>query len=122
MDEVDARQACEEPPLVGAQLSEFLESGERFLSIGLARPLATQPDVNSSVVVGFPADESLKKVIGFLDDPALFRDTVNETCERCSLTAEQCAVRGAEPTHLQAQQAKTERRLAMNQLAAQMRG
>ena len=117
---VDAAPS-EESPLVGAQLSEFLDSGERFLSIGFARPLATQPDVNSSVVVGFPVDENLKKVIGFLNDPALFRDTVNETCERCPLRAEQCSVRGAEPIHLQAQQDETERRLAMSQLAAQLR-
>jgi transcriptional regulator with XRE-family HTH domain len=122
MEEENAPQSSEEPPLVGAQLSQFLESGDQFLSLGFARPLATQPDVNSSVVVGFPVDDNLKKVVGFLDDPALFRDTVNETCERCPLTADQCLVRGAEPTHLQAQQAETERHLAMNQLAAQLKG
>ena len=112
----------ESPPLVGAQLSESLDSGDRFLSIGFARPLTTQPDVNSSVVVGFPVDAKLREVVGFLDDPTLFRDTINETCERCPLTAEQCPVRGAEPSYLQEQQAETERRLAMSQLSAQLRG
>jgi hypothetical protein len=121
MDGEDAPQTSEELPLVGAQLSEFLDSGDRFLSIGFARPLATQPDVNSSVVVGFPVDEQLKNVVGFLNDPALVRDTVHETCERCPLTQEQCQVRGAEPIHLQEQQAETERRLAMSRLAAEVR-
>jgi transcriptional regulator with XRE-family HTH domain len=121
MEDDTAPQTSEEPPLVGAQLSESLDSGDRFLSIGFARPLATQPGVNSSVVVGFPVDEQLKKVVGFLDDPALFRDTVNETCERCPLTYEECPVRGAEPTYLQAQEAERERQQAMSLLAAQLR-
>lgn len=121
MEQENAPQTSEDPPLVGAQLSASLDSGDRFLSIGFARPLATQPDVNSSVVVGFPVDEQLKKVVGFLDDPALFRDTINETCERCPLTSEQCAVRGAAPTYLQEQEAENERRQAMSDLAVQMR-
>jgi hypothetical protein len=122
MDGEDAPKTSEERPLAGAQLSEFLDSGEQFLSIGFARPLATQPDVNSSVVVGFPVDEHLQKVVGFWDDPALARDTINETCERCPLTPEQCAVRGAEPTYLQEQDAERERQQAMKQLAAQVSG
>ena len=120
MGQTDAPQTSEEPPLVGAQLSQFLDSGDQFLSLGFARPLATQPDVNSSVVVGFPVDENLKRAVGFLDDPALFQDTINETCERCPLTAEQCRVRGAEPTYLQEQEAERERQQAMSDLAAQI--
>ena len=116
-----APKTSEEPPLVGAQLSEFLDSGDRFLSIGFARPLATQPNVNSSVVVGFPVDDQLQKVVVFLNDPALFQDTINETCERCPLTREQCTVRGAEPTYLQEQEAEREREQAMRDLAAQLR-
>ena len=77
--------------------------------------------MNSSVVVGFPVDEQLQKVVGFLDDPALFRDTINETCERCPLTPDQCAVRGAEPTYLQEQEAERERRQAMSDLAVQVK-
>jgi transcriptional regulator with XRE-family HTH domain len=110
-----------EPPPVGVQLSEFLESGDSFLSIGFARPLALQPNVNSSVVVGFPVDAELRNTIRFLQDPAVPREIINETCERCSLTADQCSVRGAEPTRLQEKQAETERRLAMSQLVAQLR-
>lgn len=121
MDRADAPQTSEDPPLIGAQLSEFLDSGDRFLSLGLARPLATQPDVNSSVVVGFPVDEQLQKVVGFLNAPALFQDTINETCERCPLTPEQCTVRGAEPTYLQTQEAERERQIAMQQLAVQLK-
>ncbi len=44
---------------------------------------------------------------------------INETCERCPLSAEQCLVRGAEPTILQAEQRDQARKLALNQLRAQ---
>lgn len=114
-------QRFDEPPQVGVQLSEFLESGDSFLSLGFARPLALQPNVISSVVVGFPIDAEAKNIIRFLQDPAIPREIINETCERCPLTSDQCAVRGAEPTRLWEIQAERERRLAMSQLAAQLR-
>ncbi len=111
-----------DPPLVGVQMSEFLESGDKFLCIGFARPLAMQPDVHSSVVVGFRVDADLKNEVRFTNDPAIPGDIIHETCERCPLTAVQCAVRGAEPVKLRQKQAETERRLAMSQLAAKLRG
>ncbi len=121
MEQGQGPAAPADPPLVGVQLSEFLESGERFLCIGFGRPLAMQPDVKSSVIVGFPVDGDLMKVVRFADDPAIPREIIHETCERCPLTAEQCAVRGAEPVILQAKQAERERRLALSRLAAQLR-
>jgi hypothetical protein len=41
---------------------------------------------------------------------------INETCERCPLTAEQCPVREAEPTFLRRREVETARKLALNRL------
>ncbi|MCP4424988.1 MAG: helix-turn-helix domain-containing protein, partial [Chloroflexi bacterium] len=72
------------PP--AAQISEFLESGERFLSFGFARSMVLTPGVTSSVIVGFRVDEKLKQTVGFCGDTAVPTAIINETCERCPLT------------------------------------
>lgn len=107
-------------PLVGVQNSQFLDSNERFLSFGFARPLALSPNIGSSVVVGFRVTPELNQTIRFVDDPAIPAVVINETCERCSLTESQCTVRGAEPTLLRAETERLERKAALNQLVAQL--
>lgn len=106
--------------LVGAQISEFLDSKERFLSFGFARPLALDPEMGSSVVIGFRLAPDLRRVIRFVEDPTLPIIIINETCERCPLTADQCSVRGAEPSILQAEKQRTQREAALRQLVAQL--
>lgn len=107
-------------PHVGIQMSQFLESQEQFLCIGFARQLALAQD-NSSVIIGLRVDEPLRRVIRFLDDPAVPTRVINETCERCPLTAEQCAVRGAPPTLWQMERARNLRQEALNTLIARFR-
>jgi hypothetical protein len=51
-----------------------------------------------------------------VDDPAIPMAIINETCERCPLTAEQCPVREAEPTVLRRREVETARKLALNRL------
>ncbi len=109
-----------EAALVGAQISEFLDSKDRFLSFGFARPLALDPEMGSSVVIGFRLTPDLRQVIRFVEDPSISVVIINETCERCPLTADQCTVRGAEPTILQAEKRKAEREAALRQLVAQL--
>ena len=110
-----------ETPHVGVQLSEFLESQERFLCIGFSRPLVLSPDVISSVIVGFRVDNDLKNTIHFAGDPAIPHTIINETCERCPLTAEQCQERAAAPSILLANQAATARKLALTELQNRFR-
>jgi transcriptional regulator with XRE-family HTH domain len=105
-------------PHTGVQLSEFLDSQERFLCIGFSRPLVLTAGVDSSVIVGFRVNADLRHTIRFLDDPAIPHAIINETCERCPLTPEQCYERAAAPTLLQAEQARQARRVALTQLAA----
>jgi hypothetical protein len=101
---------------VGVQMSEFVESQEKFLCIGFSRPLRMMPDVASSVIVGFRVDAELSNIIRFANDPTIPQVLINETCERCRLTAEQCQDRAAPPLILQAEERAREVKLALNQL------
>lgn len=107
--------------LTGVQLSEFLESRERYLCIGMARPLVLQPAVLSSVIVGLRADGELRRIVRFLDDPAIPRATIHETCERCPLTIEQCQDRAAPPMLWEARQARRDRHASLAALRAELR-
>lgn len=82
------------------------------------RPLVLSPNVTSSVVVGFREETDLVQIIRFAGDPAVPSVFINETCERCPLTAEQCEVRAAESSVLHEQEAKTNRQRAVDQLLA----
>lgn len=108
-------------PLVQVQISEFLESHEQFLNFGFARPLALTPDTSSSVVIGFKIDADLKHTIHFLEDTTIPVTIINATCQRCSLTQDQCQVRAAPPTILSRQKNKAEREMALDKLIAQLR-
>lgn len=103
-------------PVIGVQLSEFLESKDRFLCFGFSRPLVLTPKIDSSIIIGFRVDSDLRSIIRFFGDPAIPNTIINETCERCPLTAKQCQVRAAKPTILQAEQEEVSRKLAINQL------
>ncbi|MCG3210547.1 MAG: hypothetical protein FOGNACKC_04178 [Anaerolineae bacterium] len=108
-------------PLVDAQISEFFGTKDRFLSFGFARPLSLSPNVGSSVVVGFQITPDLGQTIRFIDDPSIPAVIINETCERCPLTYEQCKVRGAEPVSINAERRMSERKNALAQLMAELK-
>jgi hypothetical protein len=120
--ETDDQDVSWERPLVGVQMSEFLETGDRFLCIGFARPLILTPHVTSSTVIGFRDEPNLAQVIRFVNDPEIPSAMIGETCERCMLSADQCSVRAAEPTILQEEQVKTKRRAALDRLMVQFQG
>ncbi|MCZ7674339.1 MAG: hypothetical protein M5U34_48015 [Chloroflexi bacterium] len=99
-------------------ISRYLESEERYLAFGYARSLLLTPDVSSSVTVGFRMTPNLSRTVKFLDDPAIPHVIINETCERCPLTAAECQVRVAPPTQLQAREAKKARKKALSRAVA----
>lgn len=108
-------RTVEEMP-IGVQLSEFLDSRDQFLSIGFARRLVLSPDVFSSVVIGIRLDDTLKHAIHFVKDPLIPHVIINETCERCPLHKNQCDLRAAGPTILQAREQEHARKLAIDLL------
>ncbi|MPR36745.1 helix-turn-helix domain-containing protein [Salmonirosea aquatica] len=68
-----------------AQLSSYVGTSEQYLMISFAQQTASSQNQNVSVSMGIFVNEESRKVIAFLDDPAIRRRLVNETCERCSL-------------------------------------
>jgi XRE family transcriptional regulator, fatty acid utilization regulator len=102
-------------PLCRAQLTTYADGGGAYfvLSIAKSSPPTT---TNSSVSIGLPLTDKLRAVLSFLDDPAIPRTDVGETCERCSIT--DCAVRAAPPTVLE----KTQRTQAIQVRIAALRG
>jgi len=88
-----------ERQIAGVQRALFLDSGEEYLCIAVAKPAYPTPNRNVSVTLGVLLDEQTKRIIRFWNDPAIPQITVNVTCERCRLT--DCAERAAPPIVIQ---------------------
>jgi hypothetical protein len=108
--------ADREQPMIGAQISEMMQSKVRFLNFGFARSLVLSPDVNSCVSMGFAIDAEVKQTVRFLEDLKIPVVQINETCERCPLKEGQCKVRAAPPTVLRQRERSVARRLALSRL------
>ena len=83
------------PMLIEAQRSAFRSTPDEYISLTIARAAYPAPDRNISVTLGILVDESARKYIKFLNDPAIGVREVNHTCERCAI--ENCAERSAPP-------------------------
>ena len=103
--------------IVGAQRSKYIGSDDEYLVITIARPAYPTPDKNVSGTFGIKITDSVRKVIRFLDDPALQRRAVNKTCERCAV--QDCAERSAPPRVLDNRQRKARFDDALTQLLDQ---
>jgi len=104
------------PLPVGVQLSEFMETQEKFLCLGFGRQMVLSPGVSSSVIIGFRVDAEARKLIRFLEDPNIPHVLIHETCERCPLRPDQCALRAAPPTILNAEREHTAKMGALKRL------
>ena len=93
-------------PIVRVQRSLYIDSGNEYFCISIARAMYPTPNQNSSVTIGFLMNKDFKNKVRFWNDPAIAVRMVNETCERCRLT--DCKERIVEASVLQ-QQAKVER-------------
>ncbi|MCB1183914.1 helix-turn-helix domain-containing protein [bacterium] len=91
----DLRQSRE--PVIGLQRVRFLESGNDFLLVSMARPLSLTDARQSAMTVGFGLSGTQAGRLGFAADPGLETVAVNETCERCALAAAECRDRVAPP-------------------------
>lgn len=95
-------------PIVGAQLSRFVDTNERYLCVAMARRLALNPASTSSVSLGFRCDDKFESIVRFSKDPSIPRLDIDGTCERCRLTRDECGDRAAEPHLLELQRARHE--------------
>ncbi|WP_375443619.1 helix-turn-helix domain-containing protein [uncultured Fibrella sp.] len=84
-------------PACQAQITTYPSDGNAYfvLSIAKSSPPST---TNSSINIGLPITDQLRSVFAFLDDPAIPRTDVGETCERCPIP--DCSVRAAAPVVL----------------------
>jgi hypothetical protein len=96
--------------LVGVQRAAFLDTGEEYLCIAVAKPGYPTVGRNVSVTLGVLLDDHAKRTIRFWNDTAIPRATVNVTCQRCTLA--DCAERAAPPTIVE----KREERRQMQEL------
>lgn len=119
MENAERVPTIADQPHVGIQMSEFVETQDKFLCLGFSRELSLSPGVTSSVIVGFRVEAELKNTIRFAYDPAIPQVIINETCERCPLTAEQCRERAVEPTILWEQHKQRDRKLALREIQNQ---
>ncbi len=112
------QQQSESPSkmLTGVQRASFLDTGEEYLCIAVAKPGYPSVGRNVSVTLGVLLDAHAKRTIRFWDDPAIPQLTVNVTCQRCSLA--DCAQRAAPPTVIQ----KREERHRMQSLLEKLTG
>lgn len=102
--------------MTGVQRASFLDTGEEYLCIAVAKPGYPSVGRNVSVTLGVLLDAHAKQTIRFWDDPAIPQIIVNVTCERCNLLS--CAVRAAPPTVIQ----KREERHRMQALLEKLTG
>ncbi|MFD2247332.1 helix-turn-helix domain-containing protein [Pontibacter ruber] len=86
-------------PIIGIQRSSYINSTNEYLVLALAKPAE---QLNGTVSIGLLLNENLQRKIKFLNDPAILRRLVNETCERCP--AVDCLERAAPPVVLEKQQ------------------
>jgi len=86
-------------PIVGAQVSRFVDTDARYLCVAMARHLALNPSATSSVSLGFRCDDEFERTVRFARDPSITRLDIDGTCERCRLTKAECQDRVA-PPHL----------------------
>ena len=102
-------------PLVGAQRSRFPD-GKEFFCMGLAQPQPLQPDITTSLTLGFTVDQKVRDTVRFAHDRTIPEAVINGTCERCPFDASECADRVAPPTlHLKSQ-ARDQRERELNSL------
>ena len=101
---------------IGVQRSKFVEKNLDFFTITVVRYLSLNPDTKSSMTMSFLIDEKFKKLVKFYKDPSIPVIKVNETCERCSLGSEECAVRAAEPFINENLRHQKERKLELDKL------
>lgn len=72
-------------PIARIQKSEFINSGNEYLTISIAKDSTLLENTNYSVTLGFLINEELKQKVKFAGTPGINKKIINDTCERCQL-------------------------------------
>ncbi|MEM9774602.1 MAG: XRE family transcriptional regulator [Chloroflexota bacterium] len=107
-------------PVIGVQVSEYLDQKAWFLCFGFAREMPLE-GYDSCGIIGFRIEPNLRNTLHFSTDPEIPQVIINETCERCSLTPAQCSLRAAPPIAVERDSKRLARRKALQELTAELR-
>ncbi len=110
------RRGARARPRVALQRSRFLDGDGEYMVLSMSRPLVLKPGVHSAVSVGFRMDARFKRRVRFWNDPAIPRCNVGMTCERCSLTDEECSDRAVPPSARIREERRARQREALESL------
>ena len=102
--------------VVGVQRSTGINQKDEFLCFAVAQPLSLESNTITSVTIGFQVNARLRKHIAFLDDGAIPREVIGETCERCPLLPDECLVRSVEPVIFDRRQLRKKQRSDIEKL------
>jgi XRE family transcriptional regulator, fatty acid utilization regulator len=102
--QIKTKELLKEEVICRTQVSDYLDTENSYLMIGLAKASSFEKNTISSFSFGFVIDDALKNVVNFLNDNSLPKKQVNQTCERCRLF--DCAERVKPPIILEKQLAK----------------
>jgi XRE family transcriptional regulator, fatty acid utilization regulator len=116
--EIKKRQKFDEL-IIGAQVSEFYNSKDRYFSISIAGRSKLIEGMNTSVTLGFLINEEFKSRINFWNDQNVPLKVVNDTCEKCSII--DCKERVASPTVAEQQIKYTNTKVALEKLINEIR-
>jgi len=114
------KQISAKSALVDVQRAKFIETNAEFFAISLARPLVLSPNTNSSMIIGFLMNDKFKKKVKFWNDPAIKDAQINETCERCGLSKNECSERVAPPVIYEQRKFQKSRKEAIAQLIQEL--
>lgn len=94
--------------------AKFFESEDEYLSLSIAQRARLMEDSTFSVTVGFQIDDKLKEIIKFYKDSSIPEKTVNDTCEKCTLTG--CKERIAPPVSAEKKEKRNKMHAALKEL------
>lgn len=100
--------------LCRAQISDYIDSPNRYFVMTMARSMYPTPASFSSVSVGILLNPHSQNVLRFVQDSKLVVRQVGETCERCSAIT--CRERAAPPAIWQSKQLQARRQEDLQQL------
>lgn len=105
--------------IADAQISRYHGTKDEYLCLTIAFPNVSNSAESMSVTIGCYIDDSLRKRIKFLNDPAIKVKVVNTTCERCAMT--DCGDRIAPPLQVQMEGKKQNILNELNKVAEELK-
>lgn len=106
--------------LLTAEHVQKVGSSHTYFNISYGHRSRIRKDYYVSFTIGFLLDEKTRSAIQFWNDPGLKTTIVNETCERCPLSAEECHERVAPPAILEKLRKKEQTKQKISDLINQL--